>query len=133
MEPALSIMSLRMIRQNAVDFLKQEGGDTTRLMPMLPKRIIAICDATLAREGVMDALIEHLYPGSPNESWRVVVLKHGKEITMQVEDMKETLRLAKVGLTTTGPMNDPEYHAKLEASVAAVETWLVSIGALPPR
>lgn len=56
-----------------------------------------------------------------------------EDANVQVNDVKETLRLAKVGLTTTGPMNDPEYHAKLEASVAAVETWLISIGALPPR
>lgn len=52
---------------------------------------------------------------------------------MQVEDVKETLRLAKIGLVTTGPANDPEYHERLEKSVAAVETWLISIGALPPR
>jgi hypothetical protein len=43
-EGALSRMSVDMIRKNAEDFVKQEGGDTAKLMPLLPKRILAMCD-----------------------------------------------------------------------------------------
>lgn len=42
--PKLPRMAIDLIRENTLAFLKQAGGDTTVLMPMLPKRILILCD-----------------------------------------------------------------------------------------
>ena len=55
------------------------------------------------------------------------------EAGVEVQDIKEVLRMAKAELDNGREGRDEEYQAKLEKSVKNVETWLREVGALPPR
>lgn len=43
-EPILTRLQVAAIRENTERFIKQEGGDTTKLMPMLPKRLLVMIE-----------------------------------------------------------------------------------------
>ena len=42
--PKLTRLQVDAIRANTNAFIKQHGADTTVLMPMLPKRLLIMCD-----------------------------------------------------------------------------------------
>lgn len=50
---ALTRMQIDMIRGNVNAFIAQSAGDTTRLMPFMPKRLLAMVDT-------LDALHEQI-------------------------------------------------------------------------